>query len=74
MNKELVKQYKERLSNHYRKKTIRIALDILENSAEAYPESYSEGVENFQPHLWVVAGVCEALESSEFWVGVNDGK
>lgn len=66
-NEQIIEQYQHRLDGHFSKKTVGIALDILDCCVESYPESYSEGVENFLPHLWVVSGVCEALDSKKFW-------
>ena len=70
-NEQTIEHYHQKLDGYFSKKTVGIALDILSCSAEAYPESYSEGVENFLPHLWVVSGVCEALAEKKFWKKMN---
>ena len=69
-NKELVKKYRDLMSKQYSKKLVKCALDIATCSAEAYPEEYY--TDDFKPHVWVVAAVCEALKSPKFWKSFNE--
>lgn len=58
--------YKNELEETYKKKSLRIALDICKSCAETYLESYYTGPD-FEPHPWVLAAVCEALEDKKWW-------
>ncbi len=72
MNKsaEIVEIYYNTFGGDYKRKSIRTALEIIDACAIHYKENYMPNdlhTEDFTPHDWAVASICEALESKKFW-------
>lgn len=63
-NKQRVKHYKEIFGSDYRKRSLRVALEILDNSD--VPVTHSADSLAEYPD-WAVRGVCEALQNKGFW-------
>lgn len=63
-NKQRIKHYKELFGADYRKRTIRVALEILDNCDVPVVHSADDLAEYAD---WAVRGICEALESKGFW-------
>lgn len=75
-SKEVVEVYFASLGENYSRKSIRTALESIEACADTYKEGYMPASvydEEFTPHDWVVASICEILESKKFWKGQAHG-